>query len=526
MEKRIISIRAKLTLAFGGLALLLLIASSLSLTALSDSNQRFTTYLSGAAVRVDLAHRIREAVDQRAIAARNLVLVKTAADLGIERAAVMSAHEKVQEYMTQLRRMADAADVSAQAKMKILAIAEVEEKYGPVALEIVRLALENKTELAITKMNDECRPLLNTLLEATNDYGAESKKQLDIQSGQSQQRYEQQRNYLLAACALAFLGAALAGYLIARSLSLSLGAEPANLNLAAQKVAAGDLSAVAGCERAPAGSVLASLGAMQASLAAIVGQVRGTSELIASGSAEIADGNADLRQRTEHQASSLIETAASMEQINGTARHNSDNAAAANELASHASEVATQGGMVVGEVINTMREIQKDSREIADIVGVIDSIAFQTNILALNAAVEAARAGEQGRGFAVVAAEVRILAKRSADAAKLIKTLIHSSVGRVERGSQMAAKAGSSMQDIVDAIKSVNRIAEEIAFASKEQMNGVGQVSIAIAEIDGVTQRNVALVEASADSARNLRQQAAALVTSVSLFRVCAGATC
>ena len=234
---------------------------------------------------------------------------------------------------------------------------------------------------------------------------------------------------------------------------------------------------------------------------------------------EISQGNLDLSNRTEKQAASLEETASSMEEINSTARHNADNAVQADALARQAAEVASTGGSTVGNVVESMRQIDQASRQIVDIIGVIDSIAFQTNILALNAAVEAARAGEQGRGFAVVASEVRALAGRSADAAKQVKTLINTSVSRVEQGAKQADRAGETMQEIVSAIERVSKIMGEIASASRQQMSGVGLVSEAVANLDQSTQQNAALVEQSAAAASSLRNQATHLVEAVAAFR-------
>jgi methyl-accepting chemotaxis protein len=270
--------------------------------------------------------------------------------------------------------------------------------------------------------------------------------------------------------------------------------------------------------------LLASLSAMQASLTHVVGSVRENAESVATASAQIAQGNLDLSQRTEEQASSLEETAASMEQLGSTVRQTADNAKQANKLAQGASAVAGKGGTVVGQVVDTMKGINDSSKKIADIINVIDSIAFQTNILALNAAVEAARAGEQGRGFAVVASEVRSLAQRSAEAAKEIKTLISASVERVELGTQLVDQAGVTMSEIVVAIRRVTDIMGEISNASSEQSAGVSQVSQAVMQMDQVTQQNAALVEESAAAAESLKAQAQQLVQAVAVFKLAGSA--
>jgi methyl-accepting chemotaxis protein-2 (aspartate sensor receptor) len=268
------------------------------------------------------------------------------------------------------------------------------------------------------------------------------------------------------------------------------------------------------------GLVLRSLNGISNNLSNVVGQVRSGAEQITSASGEIASGNLDLSQRTEEQASSLEETAASMEQLSSAVKQNADNAAQANQMALAASGIAAKGGEVVAQVVDTMGSINASSRKIVDIISVIDGIAFQTNILALNAAVEAARAGEQGRGFAVVASEVRNLAQRSATAAKEIKALIDDSVSKVDVGSQQVAKAGTTMQEVVDSVRRVTDIMAEISSASEEQRAGIGQVHEAIAQMDQVTQQNAALVEEAAAAAHALQDQAHALEDVVKTFKL------
>ncbi len=267
-------------------------------------------------------------------------------------------------------------------------------------------------------------------------------------------------------------------------------------------------------------SLMARLEAMQTSLAGTVSQVRQGAEGVATAAEQIAQGNQDLSNRTEQQASALQQTAATMDELGTTVRHNADNARQASQLAQGASSVAVQGGEVVGRVVETMKGITDSSRQIADIISLIDGIAFQTNILALNAAVEAARAGDQGRGFAVVASEVRSLAQRSAQAAKEIKGLIDTSVQRVEQGTALVDQAGKTMLEIVNSIRRVTDIVGEISSASTEQSSGVAQVGKAIAQIDENTQRNAALVEQSTAAAQSMRQQAQGLVEAVSVFRL------
>ena len=336
---------------------------------------------------------------------------------------------------------------------------------------------------------------------------------------QSERDYRNAMVVMIACSVLAVLLALIGGIAIVRSIQRPLTAAVE----AANRVASGNLGAnipVAGRDEISA--LLSALQRMQASLVHTVQTVRMGAQAVSEASTEIAVGNNDLSQRTERQAAALEETAASMEQLSSTIRQNADSAQSACQLASQASSVAVQGGTVMGQVVDTMRGINDSSHKIADIIGVIDSIAFQTNILALNAAVEAARAGEQGRGFAVVAGEVRSLAQRSAEAAKDIKGLISDSVGRVEKGTVLVDQAGNTMNEVVDAIRRVTHIVTEISAASSEQSQGVNQVGEAVSQMDQTTQQNAALVEQSAAAADSLRLRSQELVQSVDVFRLSA----
>ncbi|MGI9133940.1 MAG: methyl-accepting chemotaxis protein, partial [Rhodoferax sp.] len=320
----------------------------------------------------------------------------------------------------------------------------------------------------------------------------------------------------LGLAAMVVLGT-LIGWLLSRSFARRVG----HAAEVAQSVAKGDLTTIVEVDgRDEIGAMLEALQTMQGNLAHTVAAVRQGSDGVANASAEIAQGNHDLSARTEQQANALQQTASSMEQLGSAVNQNADSARQANQLAMKASTVAVRGGEVVGEVVQTMKGINESSRKIADIISVIDGIAFQTNILALNAAVEAARAGEQGRGFAVVASEVRSLAGRSAEAAKEIKTLIGASVERVERGTALVDQAGSTMTEVVDSIKRVTDIMGEISAASSEQSSGVAQVGEAVSQMDQATQQNAALVEQIAAAASSLKAQASELVQTVALFKL------
>jgi methyl-accepting chemotaxis protein len=410
---------------------------------------------------------------------------------------------------TDLERRLDSIDKSQTAFETI--VRELTKRVG-LGQFVEARALINDVENAQVKAEQEIADFTNAVkkLTASNVQAASEGAQARIVT-------------MAVVVALTLLAVFALGVFMTRSLVRQLGGEPNTAADLARAVAQGDLTVLVDVKPGDSTSLMAQLKAMQTSLAQVVGKVRGNADGLATASAQIAQGNQDLSQRTEQQASALQQTAASMEQLGSTVKQNADNARQANQLAMSASTVAVQGGEVVGKVVTTMKGINDSSKQIADIISVIDGIAFQTNILALNAAVEAARAGEQGRGFAVVASEVRNLAQRSSEAAKQIKTLIDDSVDRVEQGTALVDEAGATMSEIVSSIKRVTDIMGEISAASTEQSAGVAQVGQAVSQMDQATQRNAAQVEESAAAAESLKGQAQQLVQAVAVFKLAQG---
>jgi methyl-accepting chemotaxis protein len=372
---------------------------------------------------------------------------------------------------------------------------------------------------AIALLNAKETPAWRALRASllTNIDGA--RKAAGIAHADTEQRADRVEAIAAVLALMAIAVSAALSWVMIRTLHHELGADPAEVRTALREVAAGNLVAVSASNHQTRG-LMVELEHMQSSLRLLVVQVRDASVSITHASDEIAQGNNDLSARTEQQASALEETSATMEELNTTVRQNAENAGTANTLAVDARKIATHGGEVMVEVVRTMKGINDSSRKIADIISVIDGIAFQTNILALNAAVEAARAGEQGRGFAVVASEVRSLAGRSAEAAREIKELIGASVERVEAGSTLVDRAGATMSEVVQAIGRVTDIVGEISAASREQSQGVAQAGEAITQMDQATQQNAALVEESAAAASSMRSQAHDLVQALAKFQV------
>jgi methyl-accepting chemotaxis protein len=409
-------------------------------------------------------------------------------------------------------------DEDAESKAKLKAVQEARERYLVVQSAFLKKSAddsqrEDNVKYLLTTVRKEQTAYLTALTELVKYQTAA----VNTASEVAGKAYGSSRNVMTVLTAAAAALAAWVAWWVTRSIT-----QPLNRAVGvAEAVAGGDLTQrIEVTSRDETGQLLQALANMNDSLARTVGKVRSGSDTITTASNEIATGNLDLSSRTEQQASSLEETASSMEELTSTVQQNAENARQATQLVVTASDFATRGGAVVGQVVNTMGAIKESSNKIVDIIGVIDGIAFQTNILALNAAVEAARAGEQGRGFAVVASEVRNLAQRSAAAAKEIKELIGRSVDTVDEGARLVDQAGETMDGIVKAVQQVSDIMQQISAASQEQSSGIAQVNQAIVSIDDVTQQNAALVEEAAAAAQSMRDQAEMLAHAVSVFRL------
>ena len=409
---------------------------------------------------------------------------------------------------------------SDEANGLLQGISKAAQAFGVSEDEFLRLAEAGNMEEARKELLERASPAEDRYVEAINKFVNSLAEESREASRDATATYENSRDIMAVLSGLAIVLAAVVAYLFSRRLRIQLGGEPTYAARVASNIAHGDLSMHVQVQSGDESSLLHAMDKMTVSLRQLVGEVANRARVVAETSEQIAQGNVDLSQRTEEQASTLEETASSMEELTSTVLQNAESAKQANQLAVGASEVARKGGHAVGQVVSTMTAISESSRKIADIIAVIDSIAFQTNILALNAAVEAARAGEQGRGFAVVAAEVRNLAQRSAAAAKEIKTLIGDSVDKVDAGTRLVDAAGKTMDEIVGAVKGVTDLIAEIAAASQEQSSGIAQVNQAVTQMEQVVQQNASLVEEATAATESMKDQAGALLQTVSRFKL------
>jgi methyl-accepting chemotaxis protein len=508
-----LKIAQRLALGFGALCLILVAIQTFSINMLGKVNEGTADLVSRRVPNIVATSLVLAEVNDVAIALRNMILSADPADRQKQRDEIVSSRKAGLENLEKLRQNV----ISPQGRALLERMTSANARYIKGQEEMMtRIDAGDDAEMR-RYMKEVMRPILADLKQAVNGL-------LELQSSiasktavEAQATFESTRMTMLVLAAASLALAGLIGWWITRSITRPIvrALEVANT------VAAGDLtSRIEVTSTDETGQLLQALKTMNASLARTVLAVRSGTETIATASNEVAVGNLDLSARTEQQASSLEETASSMEELTSTVKQNADNARQANVLAEAASSVAERGGRVIGDVVGTMDRINSSAGKIADIIGVIDGIAFQTNILALNAAVEAARAGEQGRGFAVVASEVRNLAQRSAAAAKEIKGLIGDSTEAVQAGGKLVGEAGATMQEIVESVRRVTDIMSEITAASQEQTAGIEQINEAITQMDHVTQQNAALVEQAAAASASMQEQAANLTRAVSVFEV------
>ena len=511
-------ISMKLALAFGAAILLLIALAIAARVGLGQTVEVQHEVLNDRYPKIELATNILDELSFQARAVRNIVILDDAKDRQNEWAQISASRQKGQQAYDKLipminspagRVALDAALAARQVYVKAL------DDYG--ALLNASGAKAGDPKLLHDKLLKELRPALTEYEAKLRDFIKVQKNFMDLAGQHAVAAASTANAIVLGATLLGVLLAVGAAVAVTRSVTGPINEVVSVLGALSK----GDLSAEVRVDRKDEiGKIQEALHQLRDSLGNTVHAVRQNAESVATASAQIAQGNQDLSHRTEEQASALEQTAATMEQLGSTVRTNADSAKQANQLAQGAARVATHGGEVVGQVVNTMEGISESSRKIGDIIGVIDGIAFQTNILALNAAVEAARAGEQGRGFAVVAGEVRTLAQRSAEAAKEIKALISRNVDQVSQGTTLVNQAGKTMEEIVGSIQRVSDIVSEITAATIEQSNGVQQVGDAVGQMDQVTQQNAALVEESAAAAGSLKDQAQHLVDAVAFFKL------
>jgi methyl-accepting chemotaxis protein len=516
-----LTIGKRLVIGFGGVLVLMAVLAGLAIQRVGQIDDILTHINDVNSVKQRYAINFRGSVHDRSIALRDVVLAATpeASKPHVDLIGKLDAnYQKSAGPLDAI--FAASRDLLPEEKEALAAIKEVERRTQPLIAKVIALRQADQLPEAAALLDKQAAPAfvdwlasVNRLIDLEEKLNNEAAKGARALSGSF-------LAWMLALLAIAAGAGAVAAWTIGRGLLRQLGGQPDYAVAIAGAIAGGDLSVPIETRAGDQSSLLFAMKGMRDSLVNIVSQVRAGTLTIAKASTEITAGNHDLSERSERQAGTLEETASSMEELTGTVRQNADNARQANALAESASIVAQRGGAVVAQVVQTMAAINTSSRQIAEIIGVIDGIAFQTNILALNAAVEAARAGEQGRGFAVVAGEVRNLAQRSAAAAKEIKSLIGDSVAKVDDGARLVDEAGSTMEEIVSSVKRVTDIMAEISLASQEQSAGIEQVNRAIGQMDETTQQNATLVEQAGSAASALQEEAEHLAHLVSIFKL------
>ena len=507
-----LNIGTRLGYGFGLVLLMLAVLSGISVVSMSTIQERFDYNVKVTDVKVDALQELRHVIMLAIVSGRNMALLTDPAALAQEQKKLTEARQAYERVFATLNTM-----LTPEEKRHLDNVTAMRQAAIEAQKKVVALSSTIGQDEVVKKTISEVQPLQLKLLDEIRNLIDFIGKRADVANAEAAKTMAAARLTTLLLSGLAVLVGGTIAWWVTRSITVPL-TQAVDV---AGRIAQGDLTAQIKVNTGDeTGQLLQSLKEMTVHLAHTIGQVRIGTETIATASGQIAVGNKDLSLRTEQQASSLEETASSMEELTSTVMANADSARQANQLAQSASDIASQGGVVVTQVVETMGSINASSRKIVDIIAVIDGIAFQTNILALNAAVEAARAGEQGRGFAVVASEVRSLAQRSADAAKEIKTLIGDSVDKVATGSTLVAQAGSTMEQVVASIRRVTDIMGEITAASSEQSAGIEQVNQAITQMDSVTQQNAALVEQEAAATASLKELADKLAIVVSEFKL------
>ncbi|WP_183730795.1 MULTISPECIES: methyl-accepting chemotaxis protein [Paraburkholderia] len=510
----------RLIAGFSLLTFLLIVVAGVGFYGLSELNSRLDDIARVNNTELRLANVLKSSIQDRAIAVRNLAFLQDHQELLGEVERIRKQDQIYADTARQLREMFTREPGTNDGERKLIAEVDALEALAVAPMnKAIEQAVANDIATATHTIMTEARPPQRAWLAKA----VELANREDDENVKAQQdaiaTYRSVRILVGSLVALALMVAVLTAVMLIRSVFRQLGGEPGDAQHIAGEIAAGNLLVPIKLAQGDEHSLMASLDTMRMHLSRIVTDIKTSAESISLAAGEIAQGNLDLSQRTEEQAASLEETAASMEELTATVKANTDSARQGSTLAASASQTATTGGDVVHRVIDTMEDISSSSSKVAEIISVIEGIAFQTNILALNAAVEAARAGEQGRGFAVVAGEVRTLAQRSASAAKEIKDLIETSVLHVRTGAALVQDAGQTMSEVVRSVQRVTDIMGEIASASVEQTTGIEQVNVAVTQMDEVTQQNAALVEQASAAAQAMADQAQTLRAAVSIFR-------
>jgi methyl-accepting chemotaxis protein len=508
-----LKIGVRLGLGFVAVLVLLAAVLGLGLNSMARINARLVHIVNDNNAKTAAANTMVNSFRDISTHISNIVLLADDAAMEQEKKKMGATRAKYGEAKKLLLSLVD----SEQEKSLLAKLDQLLSTAVPMNNKVMEMRLQKQTAEATDYLTKTANPELRASIAVLDDLIAYENELTKKVAAEAAEEYARARNVMFGLGGLAIALGALIAWLIGRSITRPIN----DAVKVAETVAAGDLnSRIEVKAKDETGRLLQALKDMNDSLVRIVGEVRTGTDTIATASSQIAAGNLDLSSRTEEQASSLEETASSMEELTSTVKQNADNARQANQLAVTASEVAIKCGAVVSQVVDTMGSINESAKKIVDIIGVIDGIAFQTNILALNAAVEAARAGEQGRGFAVVASEVRSLAQRSAAAAKEIKTLIGDSVEKVDAGAKLVDQAGATMDEIVESVRRVTDIIGEITAASQEQTSGIEQINQAISQMDQATQQNASLVEEAAAAAESLQDQAGNLAQVVSVFKL------